>query len=509
MDTSILASGVTPQETRTFLLRSLPALFIGTDTAAVWVRDSANPRLSFFVAKSPEDALEWIRQSCRPEVLARLNPVNADNASPDAQPPQPRIADDSDDGSAVDFRSTAGPNSTRDTSDDSARRRGKRPMSNAPQSQPATKRTQNHYTATADPEYITTVGNVNRRKERDRRRRFESKLSEVFVTEEEDNMQDAYVRENGRKLDWLAKQAECMGMGRREASALVYRASAIGSVEAVENINAVLAYWRKNGTIDLDGQTAPQSYPPQSSSQSLVPLTSSSQNINAALSGFRKAFFNVASIEATGILQEILYRHHLAHLYDCYRNAEALLDGTRSSARGRGVSDASLVKKQLFKALYPSTDTPSSLAESSAPSGKQWRYFTKCLTKGHRWHCMRETLGSGILALIPTSKVPHSFVERLSLGVFKVFLKLIKRFYPDAIKFGRLIEEFVQNALVGRQPPRSNLPIEDISDDRLQEMDLSEVVQLFEGYPAPAIEDISSAIEDVSSDIEDFSSSPI
>ena len=56
---------------------------------------------------------------------------------------------------------------------------------------------------------------------------------------------------------------------------------------------------------------------------------------------------------------------------------------------------------------------------------------------------MRETLGSGILALIPTSKVPHSFVERLSLGVFKVFLELIERFYPDAIKFGRLIDHFI------------------------------------------------------------------
>jgi hypothetical protein len=517
MDASILASGVTPQETRSFLLRSLPALFIGTDTAAVWVRDSANPRLSFFVAKSPQDALQWIRQSCRPEVLPRLDPVNADNANPDPQSPQSRIEDDSDYGSAAEFQSTAGPDSTRDTSDDGAGRRGKRPMSDAPPSQPAAKRTRDH-TATSDPEYVTTVGNVNRRKERDRRRKFESKLSEVFVTEEEDDIQDAYVRENGRKLGWLAKQADCMGMGRREASALVYRASAIGSGEAVENVKAVLAYWRKNGTVDLNRQTVPQSwYPPtsrpppshpppsrplQSSSQSLVTFTSSSQNINAALSGFRKAFFDVASIEATGILQEILYRHHLARLYDCYRNAEALLDGTRSSARGRGVSDASLVKKQLFKALYPSTDTPSSLADSSAPSSKQWRYFTKCLTKGHRWYCMRETLGSGILALIPTSKVPHSFVERLSSGVFKVFLELIERFYPDAIKFGRLIEDNIKNALVGRQPPRSHLPIEDISNDRLQEMDLSEVVQLFEGYPAPAIEDISSAIED-------FSSSPI
>ena len=63
---------------------------------------------------------------------------------------------------------------------------------------------------------------------------------------------------------------------------------------------------------------------------------------------------------------------------------------------------------------------------------------------------MRETLGSGILTLIPISKVPYSFIERLSLGVFKVFLKLIKQFYPDIIKFGQLIEEFMQNALMSQ-----------------------------------------------------------
>jgi len=32
------------------------------------------------------------------------------------------------------------------------------------------------------------VGNVNRRKERDRRRRLENKLLEVFITKEEDNI---------------------------------------------------------------------------------------------------------------------------------------------------------------------------------------------------------------------------------------------------------------------------------------------------------------------------------
>ena len=128
------------------------------------------------------------------------------------------------------------------------------------------------------------------------------------------------MRENGRKLGWLAKQPNYKGMGRQEALALIYRASAIGSGEAIKNVKAVLMYWRKNGTIDLNRQTPPQlsSHPPQLLSQSLVTFISSSQNINAVLLGFQKAFFDIASIKVTGILQEILYYYHLAYLYNCY-----------------------------------------------------------------------------------------------------------------------------------------------------------------------------------------------
>ena len=50
----------------------------------------------------------------------------------------------------------------------------------------------------------------------------------------------------------------------------------------------------------------------------------------------------------------------------------------------------------------------------------------------------------------------------------------------------------MRNALTGGQPPYTYLPIKDISNDRLQEMDLSEVLKLFKRYPIPAIEDISS-----------------
>ena len=71
-------------------------------------------------------------------------------------------------------------------------------------------------------------------------------------------------------------------------SALVYRASAISSSKAVKNVKAVLAYWRKNGTIDLNQQTTPylSLNPPKLLLQSLVTFTSGSQNINVALLGF-------------------------------------------------------------------------------------------------------------------------------------------------------------------------------------------------------------------------------
>ena len=66
------------------------------------------------------------------------------------------------------------------------------------------------------------------------------------------------MRENRRKLGWLAKQPDCIKIGRQEASTLVYKASTISSREAVKNVKAVLAYWRKNSTVDLNWQTSSQ-----------------------------------------------------------------------------------------------------------------------------------------------------------------------------------------------------------------------------------------------------------
>ena len=76
--------------------------------------------------------------------------------------------------------------SVRDISDKSACY-SKRPIFDASSlSRPAAKCAWD-YTA-LEPEYIITVSNVNRRKERERCRRLENKLFNVFITKEEDNI---------------------------------------------------------------------------------------------------------------------------------------------------------------------------------------------------------------------------------------------------------------------------------------------------------------------------------
>ena len=72
-------------------------------------------------------------------------------------------------------------------------------MFNAFLTQLPTKRARD-YKAALDLKYIITVSNINWCKERDRHKRLENKFSDFFVTKEEDDIEDAYMRENGMKL---------------------------------------------------------------------------------------------------------------------------------------------------------------------------------------------------------------------------------------------------------------------------------------------------------------------
>ena len=86
---------------------------------------------------------------------------------------------------------------------------------------------------------------------------------------------------------------------------------------------------------------------------------------------------------------------------------------------------------------------------SALESNKAWRHFGKRLEKGRRWWNIKSSLGAGILAIIPSSVVPHSWVERLPGDQFDVWVQLIQRHYSSAIQFASLIKEAVKNTLKG------------------------------------------------------------
>ena len=57
-----------------------------------------------------------------------------------------------------------------------------------------------NYTAILNLEYIITVNNINRHKERERYKRLKNIFFNVFVTKKEDDIQYTYIQKNGIKL---------------------------------------------------------------------------------------------------------------------------------------------------------------------------------------------------------------------------------------------------------------------------------------------------------------------
>ena len=43
------------------------------------------------------------------------------------------------------------------------------------------------------PKYIITINNINRHKEKNKYKKLKNKFLKIFITEKENNMQDAYI----------------------------------------------------------------------------------------------------------------------------------------------------------------------------------------------------------------------------------------------------------------------------------------------------------------------------
>jgi hypothetical protein len=145
--------------------------------------------------------------------------------------------------------------------------------------------------------------------------------------------------------------------------------------------------------------------------------------------------------------------------------------------RRPGARNAAIAKARLFQAIWPTETGSPAMSQVSqtilpqlgdaVPSDRQnklWRSLSKRLEKGRRWADLEQRFGMGFLALVPSSTVPHSWIERLSIDHFTVWMDMVNRFNMRAVEFGRLIIHPMKDALHGRQAP-SRLVLEEITED--------------------------------------------
>jgi hypothetical protein len=439
---SFLRPDVVPYECSTDTLRALRRLLKRDGGAAMWVRDKTG-RGGFFIAKSPTHALQWMRESSEPDIKRRLDSIKVESPpSSQSHPSEDSDTSANDWGSPPAMPETLLIPDAEPSEDDSepVRPGGKRKR--ADDSPP--------------PETTLTVTNKHAARERERRTKLAKELSAAFVDsdEENENPEEAFTRENGLMFAWIGKQPSCKGIGSRAAASMVRKCLAVGGPEAFENWKVVLTHWRAAGSLSISQR------PPPGSMSDL----SGGHTVDSVLHGFRTAFLATGGVEATGILHDILYRHQLASLYGWYEDAGKILVDNQSVVRARGVGNSSVVKDRLFNVLYPNVGAE----DDSYP--KLWRHFTRQIEKGRRWWSIRTRLGPGVLALIPSAVVPHSYLERLGSAHFFVWMELIERYNKSAIEFGSLIASPVQDALEGRPPPTRRLVLEEMEECDLREL---------------------------------------
>jgi hypothetical protein len=252
------------------------------------------------------------------------------------------------------------------------------------------------------------------------------------------------------------------------ADQMIQKAEAIGSLPALEDWQTISQHWRTNGTL-----TSINLYTQDPASSQAVALPTHLDDQRPEVKAFYLAFQAANQSEVNILLQAIFHRRILADLYKRYRSAESVITpgSQHGVSRGRGVTDVTEVKLQLFRALYPE------YAEIHRPgddprSKKKWSHFGKQLDKGRRWYEVESRLGAGILAFIPEAVVSHTWVERgLPWDVFSVWLDLVAEHNQGAVVLGEQMLARLGDALAGRQIPVNRLRLEKIKPAELKDVD--------------------------------------
>jgi hypothetical protein len=227
-------------------------------------------------------------------------------------------------------------------------------------------------------------------------------------------------------------------LARAKQQQMMQRAKAVAGVESAEDWQEYLEAWRQHGSLTSR---------PTSSA-----LGHAQRMVSKELEGLATAYSRVASFDMTDSFRAITRRYHLVGLWTAYQTAEeATATSTRDWPQGRGHDKRTYRKRVLFVHLHPEVGVPAQGNWATVYRGEDWTKFSRALTAAHRWHDFAETLGIGVLAMVPERIVPSKWVERdLKNEEFAIWLRAIAHFRPGARNAGRNWERVVERARSGR-----------------------------------------------------------
>jgi hypothetical protein len=322
-------------------------------------------------------------------------------------------------------------------------------------------------------------GRKRRRREATQRRKtVQSVLGDIQIGDDEGLDGEDFIADHETAFAYLGKTKGVKG-NTKLALEMVQNAASIASKDALRVWRTILAHVRRNPTmVAQPKQLAPPSTMMEGASTTEVEFQ------------LQLAFRKVSSMDAGGLLHDVAHRYGLAHLYSCYRQAEtAILPEMRATGQ-QGVDGRSRVKRRLFDRLYadlasPSCQVTSPYMADSEEGTRAWRAFGKLLEKGKAWFTLRDQLGPGVLALIPSAIVSNTWLERRTNDEMHAWIVLIREFFKPNLALCDNVGDSVHRVLRGEVVSHTPLLLETMAEDAFNELEMTDFAGLLQPAGLP------------------------
>lgn len=199
--------------------------------------------------------------------------------------------------------------------------------------------------------------------------------------------------------------------------------------------------------------------------------------VPTAVREFRAAFRAFRNCSADGISQAIAYRITLAQLYEKHEAAVQRIMARQPTRQHRRAVDSTPVDprtkalNELFNGTQAIRRNPyEDPRRASVTAQANFARLAQELKYGHKLSIIKQALGQGVLSLVPIEFSQKFFTREMTIPLVELWVKLVRRFNPEAIELGETVVDTLEAMLRGSQPfTGRRLRIESMSTQGIRE----------------------------------------